>query len=118
MDDRLERLQKIVQDLETDDYNKGRRDALDEVMSYSYGMLTAEKYGLRRFIESKRRGTYRDAVNIAIEALSVDLVRCGGCKWQDKGENECEAWNLCALRGYTPTSDNHFCSYGERRSDD
>lgn len=61
-----------------------------------------------------------EAVDMAIEALQVDLVRCGECMWQDKGENEREAWNLCAFRPwiYTPTSDNHFCSCGERRSDE
>lgn len=63
MDDRLERLQKIVQDTALDEYNKGRRDALDEVMAYSYGMLTAEKFGLQHFIESKRRETYREGEN-------------------------------------------------------
>lgn len=112
MDDRLERLQKIVQDLETDDYNKGRRDALDEVMAYSYGMLTAEKFGLQHFIESKRRETYRDAVNIAIEALSVDLVRCKECKHYNAGF-EClkEGYGI----EYPPT---WFCADGERRSDD
>ena len=59
------------------------------------------------------------AFDMAIEALKVDLVRCGECKYQDKGENEREAWNLCAYRPwlYKPTSDECFCSYGERRSD-
>ena len=61
-----------------------------------------------------------EALDMAIEALKVDLVRCGECKYQDKGENEREAWNLCAYRPwlYKTTSDERFCSYGERRSDE
>ena len=61
-----------------------------------------------------------EAMTMAIEALQVDLVRCGECKYQDKGENEREAWNLCAYRPwlYKPTSDNYFCADGKRRSNE
>ena len=46
----------------------------------------------------------------------VEVVRCRECKYQSKGENESESWNLCGFRPwlYVPTSDDHFCSYGER----
>lgn len=61
------------------------------------------------------------AINyIKHKAPSIDVVRCGECKYQNKGGNEREAWNLCAYRPwlYKPTSDESFCSYGERRSDE
>lgn len=47
----------------------------------------------------------------------VSVVRCGECKYQDKGENDCEAWNLCGYRPWLhiPTEDDAFCSKGERK---
>lgn len=36
----------------TEAYEQGRRDALNELMEYTYGMLTAEKFGLQHKIES------------------------------------------------------------------
>lgn len=48
---------------------------------------------------------------------SIEVVRCRDCKYQDKGENESEAWNTCGLRPWVhvPTSDDHFCASGERK---
>lgn len=45
------------------------------------------------------------------------VVRCKDCKYQEKGENECEAWNLCGYRPWLhiPTEDDAFCSHGERK---
>lgn len=44
------------------------------------------------------------------------LVRCKDCKWQDKGENECELWSQCIVhKGYFYVSDDDFCSYAERK---
>lgn len=47
----------------------------------------------------------------------VEVVRCASCKYQDKGENDCEAWNLCGYRPWLhiPTEDDAFCSKGERK---
>ena len=47
----------------------------------------------------------------------AEVVRCGECKYQDKGENDCEAWNLCGYRPWLhiPTEDDAFCSKGERK---
>lgn len=61
-----------------------------------------------------------EAVDMAIKALQVDLVRCGECKYQNKSENEREAWNLCDYRPwiYKPISDDYYCGDGERRSDE
>ena len=57
---------------------------------------------------------------IPSEIIKGDLVRCKDCKYQDKGENESESWNLCMFRPwlYIPTSDDHFCGYGERGEQD
>lgn len=54
------------------------------------------------------------------DAPSIDLVRCGECKYQNKSENEREPWNLCDYRPwiYKPISDDYFCGDGERRSDE
>ena len=48
------------------------------------------------------------------------VVRCKDCKYQNKGSNEVEAWNLCNFRSwlYIPISDYCFCSFGERRTDE
>lgn len=48
---------------------------------------------------------------------AVEVVRCRDCKYQNKGENESESWNLCGLRPWlhVPISDEHFCSWGERK---
>ena len=41
----------IGKDLQ-DAYECGRQDALNELMEYTYGMLTAEKFGLQHKIKS------------------------------------------------------------------
>ncbi len=45
------------------------------------------------------------------------IVRCRDCKYQDKGENETEAWNLCGYRPWIhlPTEDDNYCKYGVRK---
>ena len=61
--------------------------------------------------------TLSEVLTGMIEELDlVSVVRCRYCKYQNKGENESESWNLCMFRPwlYIPTSDNHFCGYGER----
>lgn len=47
----------------------------------------------------------------------IEVVRCADCKYQEKGDNDCEAWNLCGYRPwlYIPTEDDAFCSKGERK---
>lgn len=63
---------------------------------------------------------WNDAIDAIVEVEptidAVEVVRCRDCKYQNKGENESESWNLCGYRPwlYIPTSDDHFCGYGER----
>lgn len=58
-----------------------------------------------------------DTVEDQPAADVVEVVRCADCKYQEKGENECEAWNLCGYRPWLhiPTEDDAFCSKGERK---
>lgn len=65
---------------------------------------------------SKAMTLYEVLKTIADELDWESVVRCRDCKYQSKGENESESWNLCMFRPwlYIPTSDDHFCGYGER----
>lgn len=49
-------------------------------------------------------------------ADAVEVVRCKDCKYQDKGENESESWNVCKYRPwlYFGIDDDDYCSNGER----
>lgn len=55
-----------------------------------------------------------------LPSAQQEIVRCKDCKYQRKGQNECEEWNLCGYRPwqYTPITDEHFCSYAERKTDE
>ena len=59
----------------------------------------------------------KDHIKDLPSADVVPVVRCADCKYQDKGENDCEAWNLCGYRPWLhiPTEDDAFCSKGERK---
>ena len=54
-----------------------------------------------------------------LPSAQPEIIRCKDCKYQSKGQNECETWNLCGYRPwqYTPTTDEHFCGYAERREE-
>ena len=60
-----------------------------------------------------------DAIR-GLPSAQPEIIRCKDCRYQCKGQNECETWNLCGYRPwqYTPTTDEHFCSYAERRNDE
>lgn len=47
----------------------------------------------------------------------VEVVRCGDCKYLDKGENDSESWCECTAHfgKYFDVDEDDFCSYGERR---
>ncbi len=66
---------------------------------------------------------FRDAAE-AVRNIPDDedvevVIRCKNCKYQEKGENELEAWNMCGFRPwlYVPTNDEHFCGNGKRRDE-
>lgn len=51
-----------------------------------------------------------EAINMAIEALQTDIVRCKDCKWY---ENACTFFAADPFER-APMEKNDFCSYGER----
>lgn len=57
-------------------------------------------------------------IDTAPTADVVEVVLCKECKYNAKGDNESEFWNLCRLRPwvYVPVSDEDYCSRGERRT--
>lgn len=70
----------------------------------------------------EHRVSWKDAVMDLLDELPTaepQIIRCKNCKYQNKGENEEEAWNLCGYRPwlYTPIDDDHFCGYAERRKE-
>ena len=77
---------------------------------------------LRRAEALTRAFGYHNVVDTIRELPSAqpEIIWCKECKYQRKGQNECEAWNLCGYRPwqYTPITDEHFCSYAERRTDE
>lgn len=59
------------------------------------------------------------SVDVFPAADVVEVVRCKDCKYQNKGQNECESWNICEYRSwlYFPVNDDDYCSNGERRNE-
>ena len=60
-----------------------------------------------------------EAIEMAIEALEVDLVLCKECKYYKPEFYACTAkgWNLSATH-YPKVHESGFCYKGKRRSDD
>ena len=61
-------------------------------------------------------GNLRATVN---DAPSIDIVRCGECKWFDSGKNDSEIWSMCTRHfgKYFDVNADDFCSYGEREGE-
>ena len=57
----------------------------------------------------------RSAMQIIKILPTIDLIRCGECKWGNK-DNEGTLWCEHAIGGIMKPTD--FCSYGERRNDE
>lgn len=55
----------------------------------------------------------KTAIDMAIEALNTDIVRCGECKKQFT--NNC--YMIYGKKMMRNLFDNDFCSYGERREE-
>ena len=94
--------------LPTADGKRGR--VMDDLISRQAAIDVAKQYW------------YKPDIAKALEELpsaQPEIVRCKDCQYQCKGQNECETWNLCGYRSwqYTPTTDEHFCSYAERREE-
>ena len=64
-----------------------------------------------------------DEYAIPFEALgsapSIDIVRCGDCKWFNEEYGSCHAyhWDLNQGLEYAEVDADDFCSYGEREGE-
>ncbi len=58
-------------------------------------------------VDSRGYPNLKEALEMAIKALSVDLVRCGECKYRD-----------CCFELNDKIEADDYCSCGERRSND
>ena len=58
-----------------------------------------------------------DALSKVPSVEAEPVVKCKDCKYQDKGENESESWNVCNYRPwlYFNINDDDYCSNGERK---
>ena len=72
-------------------------------------------------VNTSIREAFEKGFRIGVNKASAqpEIIRCKDCQYQSKGQNECETWNLCGYRPwqYTPTTDEHFCGYAERREE-
>ena len=82
-----------------------RQDAIDAIEAVPDSNWTSKRYSneIRK-----------------LPSAQPDIVYCGECKYQNKGENEVDEWNQCGYRPwlYIPVHDEHYCSWGERREDE
>ncbi len=56
-----------------------------------------------------------DMAIMAIEALQIDIVRCGECKHRDPENKHCDCGALERQGCKFPVSDEYSCLYGERK---
>ena len=76
-------------------------------------------------IDSRYDMGFVDGLEFCISHLSTmpavqpEIIRCKDCRFQDKGRNESESWNLCGYRPWlhVPTEDEHYCGYAKRRTE-
>ena len=61
--------------------------------------------------------SYGDSLDAVREAPSIDIVRCGDCKWFNEEYGSCHAyhWDLNQGLEYAEVDADDFCSYGERK---
>ena len=83
---------------------------MDDLISRQALLRDIEKYHLSD-------GMFQHWVEVQPSIDAVEVVRCKDCKYQDKGENESESWNVCNYRPwlYFSIDDDDYCSNGERK---
>lgn len=91
--------------------------------------IDADEIENAKFQEENLRGmgehiAYRIGWNEAIESISenapsIEIVRCGECKWFNEKYGSCHAyhWDLNQGLEYAEVDADDFCSYGERGSE-
>ena len=85
-----------------------RQAAIDAVNSH-FGFNIEEEYG----------SAVQEVIN-GLPSAQPEIIRCRDCRYQYKGCNESESWNVCGYRPWlhVPTDDEHYCGYAERRADE
>ena len=82
----------------------------------------AEKYGLANGSVLGRHTGLADCIARDISELPAadvaEVVRCRDCKYGEVDDADFPAQYLCKHNGADWNDENHFCSYGEQRSDD
>ena len=53
-----------------------------------------------------------------LDMPTIDLVRCGECKWWESAKNGWNGWCRKQIDAYATFYAEDFCSYGERKSDE
>lgn len=72
---------------------------------------------------------YPEALDMAIEALQINLVRCKDCKYRETDDcpmywmewlmfEDCDGYTDNNYIVHDYTTDNGYCNYGERKSGD
>ena len=92
----------IGKDLQ-DAYECGRQDALNELMEYTYGMLTAEKFGLQHKIKSMMSD--RKTENSSEKPNNCLPKRCETCKHRDKEWDDYPCDACCGANSHYESKD-------------
>lgn len=60
-----------------------------------------------------------DVIKLIENAPSIEIIRCGECKWLDSGKNDSEVWSMCTRHfgKYFDVNADDFCSYGCRKEE-
>ena len=59
-----------------------------------------------------------EAMDLLMGLIKADIVKCGECKHRDPEDKKCDCGMFERQGCIFPVSDDYFCKYGERRSDD
>lgn len=82
-------------------------------------LIDADKLKVYRCDDSASRATfdyiYEDDVE---DAPTIDLVRCGECKWWESAKNGWNGYCENKVDAFNTFYANDFCSFGERRADE
>ena len=93
-------------------------------MRKGYGMTKQEAIDILVGVIATNSEEENEALDMAIEALSIDIVRCKDCKWWDKDDNYSYGYCMAMKHGYMSTNweigiyrkykGDFYCADGER----
>ena len=103
-------------------------DALKEMLIKerdAIPLTKTERYGFGVDFPNQHGMSMRGGINKAFRCMeqtptidAVPVVRCKDCKHGELDEAERDDYYLCHYHGCDWNDGDHFCSYGERRSDE